>query len=121
MFADDELVGDLAVGLPGGDQCEHFDLACGQDPGGCRAGHGEQPVQTCDVRYCAQLLEGLPGGVGLKLGGVPVAEVPAGEGKEQARPGMFVRGLEARPRGRALPLTLTSADDRTTGPVPADL
>jgi hypothetical protein len=34
---------------------------------------------------------------------------------------MFVRGLEARPRGRALPLTLTLADDRTTGPVPADL
>ena len=102
VFADDEFVGDLAVGLTGGDQCEHLDLACGQDPGGCRGGPGEQRVQPVDVGCRAQLLECVPGGVDLELCGIPVAELAAGEGGEQARPGMFVRGLETGPRGRCL-------------------
>ena len=87
VLADAQLLGDLAVGSPGGDQGEHLDLALGQVPGRWRCHRRELRCQLVQVGHRTQPFERLPGGVGLEVGGISIAEVAAGQRPEQPRPG----------------------------------
>jgi hypothetical protein len=45
VFADDQLLGDLAVGSPSGDQHKHLDLTTGQTAGGITRRSRKQCVE----------------------------------------------------------------------------
>ena len=72
--ADDELVGDRAVRLAGGDEPKHLDLAGREATGWPRGRFVEQSLHPLEVGTRAELSEGVGRGVELQRGRIGVVE-----------------------------------------------
>src|SRR6188472_2998026 len=93
-LAQDEGLGDGAVGGTGGNQAEHLELARTEQVVAAR--------EAGQVRHRAEGLEDRPSGVHLAIGGLTVAQGPAGLGEQNASAGFLVRRTRPDPGAERL-------------------
>src|SRR5512134_3178035 len=95
--AQDEALGNLPVGLPGGEQAKHFELALGQSPRIVGAAEAAGPVDPGEVSGRSQADVGLPCCLELQPRALLVPEGAAAEADQLSRAGALIRSLEPLP------------------------